>query len=270
MVRRRTPHNIQIRSPLHITEADERDTRGNGATEMTIADPKTGTHLNGKNRINEAVIEVVIEEEATEMTGAQITCAALEAEGVTVAFGYPGGAVIPLYDALPDRDLHHVLVRFEQWAALAAEGYARVTGKVGCLHRDLRTGRDQSGHGFANAMLDSVPIVAITGQVVQPLIGRDAFQEVDITGITLPVTKHNYLVQRIEDIAPTIKEAFHLARSGRPGPVLIDIPKKLFMQKAEYVYPTSVYRRGYQPTSGSQYAPGQARRRHDQQAPKSR
>jgi acetolactate synthase-1/2/3 large subunit len=216
---------------------------------MTIADPKTGTHLNGKNRINEAVIEVVIDEEAPEMTGAQITCAALEAEGVTVAFGYPGGAVIPFYDAFPTANLHHILVRFEQWAALAAEGYARVTGKVGVCIATSGPGATNLVTGLANAMLDSVPIVAITGQVVQPLIGRDAFQEVDIQGITLPVTKHNYLVQRIEDIAPTIQEAFYLARSGRPGPVLVDIPKNLFMQKAQYVRPTFEGRRGYQPRS---------------------
>ena len=186
---------------------------------MTIADPKTGTHLNGKNRINEAVIEVLIEEEAPEMTGAQITCAALEAEGVTVAFGYPGGAVIPFYDAFPTANLHHILVRFEQWAALAAEGYARVTGKVGVCIATSGPGATNLVTGLANAMLDSIPIVAITGQVVQPLIGRDAFQEVDIQGITLPVTKHNYLIQRIEDIAPTIQGgvlsgAIRASRSG--------------------------------------------------------
>ena len=123
------------------------------------------------------------------------------------------------------RRFHHVLVRFEQWAALAAEGYARATGKPGVCMATSGPGATNLVTGLADAMLDSVPIVAITGQVIQPLIGRDAFQEVDITGITLPVTKHNYLVNRIQDLAPTIKEAFHLATSGRPGPVLIDIPK---------------------------------------------
>jgi acetolactate synthase-1/2/3 large subunit len=212
---------------------------------MTVADPKVLTQQNG-NRVAESVIDVI--EEAPEMTGAQITCAALEAEGVTVAFGYPGGAVIPLYDAFPTANLHHILVRFEQWASLAADAYARVTGDVGVCIATSGPGATNLVTGLANAMLDSVPVVAITGQVIQPLIGRDAFQEVDIQGITLPVTKHNYLVQRIEDIAPTIQEAFYLARSGRPGPVLVDIPKNLFMQKGKYVKPQFKGRRGYQPS----------------------
>jgi acetolactate synthase-1/2/3 large subunit len=183
------------------------------------------------------------------MTGSRITCASLEAEGVTTVFGYPGGAVIPLYDALPGSSLHHVLVRFEQWAVLAADGYARATGEVGVCMATSGPGATNLVTGLANAQLDSVPLVAITGQVGQPMIGRDAFQEVDITGITLPVTKHNYLVQRAEDIAPTIKEAFYLARSGRPGPVLVDIPKNVFMAKAPFHYPATVGRRGYQPST---------------------
>src|SRR6476661_7892050 len=183
---------------------------------MTIADPKTGTHLNGKNRINEAVIEVVIEDDAPEMTGAQITCAALEAEGVTVAFGYPGGAVIPFYDAFPTANLHHILVRFEQWAALAAEGYARVTGRVGVCVATSGPGATNLVTPIADAMMDSTPMVAITGQVSSAALGTDAFQETDITGITVPITKHNYLVQRAEDIPYVVKEAFYLARSGRP------------------------------------------------------
>jgi acetolactate synthase-1/2/3 large subunit len=183
------------------------------------------------------------------LTGSEIVCRALEDEGVDTVFGYPGGAVIPLYDALPRAGFHHVLVRFEQWAALAAEGYSRATGKPGVCLATSGPGATNLVTGLADAMLDSVPIVAITGQVVQPLIGRDAFQEVDITGITLPVTKHNYLVNRIEDLAPTFKEAFYLATSGRPGPVLIDIPKTLFLEKHPYEYPETVFRRGYQPTS---------------------
>ena len=188
-------------------------------------------------------------EERRVLTGSEIVCRALEDEGVDTVFGYPGGAVIPLYDALPGAGFHHVLVRFEQWAALAAEGYARATGKPGVCLVTSGPGATNLVTGLADAMLDSVPIVAITGQVIQPLIGRDAFQEVDITGITLPVTKHNYLVHRIEDLAATIKEAFHIATTGRPGPVLIDIPKTLFLQKHAYAYPQSVHRRGYQPTS---------------------
>ncbi|HJT94363.1 MAG TPA: biosynthetic-type acetolactate synthase large subunit, partial [Mycobacterium sp.] len=183
------------------------------------------------------------------LTGSEIVCRALEDEGVDTVFGYPGGAVIPLYDALPRAGFHHVLVRFEQWAALAAVGYARATGRPGVCMATSGPGATNLVTGLADAMLDSVPLVAITGQVIQPLIGRDAFQEVDITGISLPVTKHNYLVQRIEDLAPTFKEAFHLATTGRPGPVLIDIPKTLFLQKHEYEYPMTVSRRGYQPTS---------------------
>jgi acetolactate synthase-1/2/3 large subunit len=181
------------------------------------------------------------------LTGSEIVCRALEDEGVDTVFGYPGGAVIPLYDALPRAGFHHVLVRFEQWAALAAEGYARATGKPGVCLVTSGPGATNLVTGLADAMLDSVPMVAITGQVIQPLIGRDAFQEVDITGITLPVTKHNYLVHRIQDLAPTFKEAFHIATTGRPGPVLIDIPKTIFMQKHEYEYPRTVFRRGYQP-----------------------
>ncbi len=180
------------------------------------------------------------------MTGAQMVTSSLEAEGVDLVFGYPGGAVIPLYDALPAANLHHVLVRFEQWAALAADGYA--TGRVGVCMATSGPGATNLVTGLANAHLDSVPVVAITGQVGQSLIGRDGFQEVDIQGITLPVTKHNYLVHRLEDIAPTIKEAFYLARSGRPGPILVDIPKNLFQAKGSFVYPAETGRRGYQPT----------------------
>lgn len=181
------------------------------------------------------------------LSGAQITCRSLEAEGVTTVFGYPGGAVIPLYDALPGSGFEHVLTRFEQWAALAAVGYARATGDVGVCIATSGPGATNLVTALADAYLDSVPLVAITGQVAQSLIGRDGFQEVDITGITLPVTKHNYLVRNAEDIAPTIKEAFYLARSGRPGPVLVDIPKDVFIAKAPFSYPKQTGRKSYQP-----------------------
>lgn len=181
------------------------------------------------------------------LSGAQITCRSLECEGVTTVFGYPGGAVIPLYDAIPESSFEHVLTRFEQWAALAAVGYARATGDVGVCIATSGPGATNLVTALADAYLDSVPIVAITGQVSQSLIGRDGFQEVDITGITLPVTKHNYLVRRPEDIAPTIKEAFYLARSGRPGPVLVDIPKDVFIAKAAFAYPAKTGRKSYQP-----------------------
>ncbi|HEV2129404.1 MAG TPA: biosynthetic-type acetolactate synthase large subunit [Thermomicrobiales bacterium] len=183
------------------------------------------------------------------LSGAEITCRSIEAEGVSKVFGYPGGAVIPLYDALPSSSLRHVLVRFEQWAGLAADAYARATGEVGVCIATSGPGATNLVTALANANLDSVPMVAITGQVGQQLIGRDGFQEVDITGVSLPVTKHNYLVQRPEDIAPTIKEAFYLARSGRPGPVLVDIPKNVFVTKAEYKPPAQVGRKSYQPTT---------------------
>ena len=181
------------------------------------------------------------------LSGAQITCRCLEREGITTVFGYPGGAVIPLYDAIPDSTFTHVLTRFEQWAALAAVGYARATGEVGVCIATSGPGATNLVTALADAYLDSVPIVAITGQVSQSLIGRDGFQEVDITGITLPVTKHNYLVRRPEDIAPTIKEAFYLARSGRPGPVLVDIPKDVFIAQAPFTYPRTTGRKSYQP-----------------------
>src|SRR6478735_1887068 len=213
---------------------------GKGAASMATIEATLPTLSNGHNGH-------VDEIEAVELTGAQIVCKALEEEGVDIVFGYPGGAVIPLYDALPKAGFHHVLTRFEQWAALAADGYARATGKVGVCMATSGPGATNLVTGLANAQLDSVPVVAITGQVVQPLIGKDAFQETDITGITLPITKHNYLVQSADEIAPTIKEAFYLARSGRPGPVLVDIPKNLFIQKAKYVRPTFEGRRGYQP-----------------------
>jgi acetolactate synthase I/II/III large subunit len=193
-------------------------------------------------------LRTVAELEGVRMTGAQITCAALEAEGADLVFGYPGGAVIPLYDAMPSSNLHHVLVRFEQWAALAADGYARATGKVGVCMATSGPGATNLVTGLANSQLDSVPVVAITGQVPQALIGRDAFQETDITGITLPITKHNYLVQSADEIAPTIREAFYLARSGRPGPVLVDIPKNVFQESAKFHMSAQVNRRGYQPS----------------------
>lgn len=181
------------------------------------------------------------------LSGAKIVCRSLEAEGVSTVFGYPGGAVIPLYDEIPQSGLHHVLTRFEQWAGMAAIGYARVTGEVGVCIATSGPGATNLVTSLAEAMLDSVPLVAITGQVTQSLIGRDGFQEVDITGITLPVTKHNYLVRRPEDIAATVKEAFYLARSGRPGPVLIDIPKDVFIAKAPFSWPNQTGRKSYQP-----------------------
>src|SRR2546426_2192980 len=173
--------------------------------------------------------------EARELTGSQILCEALMREGVELLYGYPGGAIMPFYDALTSYPaLHHVLVRHEQAAAHAADGYARATGKVGVCVATSGPGATNLVTGLATAYMDSTPIVAITGQVARPFIGRDAFQETDVIGVTQPITKHSFLVQKVEDLADIVHEAFRLARSGRPGPVLIDIPKDVQMVKVLY------------------------------------
>ncbi|MCY4414975.1 MAG: biosynthetic-type acetolactate synthase large subunit [Chloroflexi bacterium] len=184
-----------------------------------------------------------------EMTGAEIICESLLREGVDTIFGLPGGAVLPFYGALSGYpQLRHILVRHEQAAAMAADGYARATGKVGVCSATSGPGATNLVTGLASAQMDSVPIVCITGQVPRPAIGRDAFQETDITGITLPVTKHNYLVMDVRDIAPAIKEAFHIARTGRPGPVLIDVPKDVLAgEKIEFEWPDAIDLPGYEP-----------------------
>ena len=182
------------------------------------------------------------------MIGAQILCESLVREGVEVMFGILGGVVLPFYDTLPRYpQLRHILVRHEQGAAHAADGYARATGKVGVCVATSGPGATNLVTGIANAHLDSVPMVAITGQVARPFIGKDAFQEVDITGITLPITKHNYLVLDVGSLAGIVKEAFYLARSGRPGPVLIDVPRDIFIDQAEFHYPGQVSLPGYKP-----------------------
>ncbi len=182
-------------------------------------------------------------------TGAQILCESLLKEGVEVIFGFPGGSVLPLYDTLPQYPkLRHILVRHEQAAAHAADGYARATGKAGVCLATSGPGATNLVTGIANACLDSSPVVAITGQVARPFIGKDAFQEIDITGITLPITKHNYLVRDAKELAMVVKESFYIAQTGRPGPVLIDIPRDVFQQEAEFVYPDKVNLPGYKPT----------------------
>src|ERR1700733_12756355 len=160
-----------------------------------------------------------------QLTGAEIIWATLAGEGVDKVFGYPGGAILPAYDALRKFPIHHILVRHEQGAAHMADGYARASGRVGVCMATSGPGATNLVTGIATAMLDSVPIVCITGQVSSKVLGSDAFQEVDITGITLPITKHNFLITRTEDIAPAIRQAFQIAKSGRPGPVLVDITK---------------------------------------------
>jgi len=168
------------------------------------------------------------------LTGAQILWESLVREGVNVVFGYPGGAILPAYDAMLDYPIRHVLVRHEQGATHMADGYARATGKVGVAIATSGPGATNMVTGIATAMMDSSPIVCITGQVGSALIGTDAFQETDITGITLPITKHNYLVTRAADIAPSIREAFAIASSGRPGPVLVDITKDAQLGSCEF------------------------------------
>lgn len=179
------------------------------------------------------------------LTGAEIIIKALEKEGVDVVFGYPGGAVIPLYDKLYDSSIRHILVRHEQAAAHAADGYARATGKTGVVFATSGPGATNLVTGIATAYMDSIPLVAFTGQVALPAIGRDSFQEADITGITLPIVKHSYLVRDVEQLAPTIRAAFHLAGTGRCGPVLIDLPKDVTTAQTDFSYPSEVSFKGY-------------------------
>ena len=177
--------------------------------------------------------------------GAEILWECLMREGVEVVFGLPGGSNMPIYDAMMNYPIHHVLVRHEQGAAHAADGYARATGKVGVCLATSGPGACNLVTGIATAHLDSSPVVAITGQVARPFIGKDAFQEIDITGITVPITKHNYLVLTAEELANVVKEAFHIARTGRPGPVLIDIPRDVFVEEANFHYPEKVRISGF-------------------------
>jgi acetolactate synthase-1/2/3 large subunit len=185
-----------------------------------------------------------------ELTGAQIIMESLIREGVDTVFGYPGGANLPMYDTLVQYpNLRHVLVRHEQAAAHAAEAYSRVTGKAGVCFATSGPGATNLVTGIADAWMDSVPLVCVTGQAVSWLIGRDGFQEADITGITIPITKHSTLVLDVKDIARSIREAFHIATTGRPGPVLVDIPRDLQQQSCEFDYPETVDLRGYIPVT---------------------
>src|SRR5271168_2721228 len=187
-------------------------------------------------------------EKPTAMTGARILWECLEREGVKTVFGYPGGAILPAYDALRHSSIRHILVRHEQGATHMADGYARATGEVGVAVATSGPGATNMVTGIATAMMDSSPIVCITGQVGSKLLGSDAFQETDITGVTQPITKHNYLVTRAQDVAPAIREAFYLAKSGRPGPVLIDITKDAQQSSCEFDWESAAPKlRGYRP-----------------------
>ena len=181
----------------------------------------------------------------TKLSGAEILIESLKKEDVEVIFGYPGGKVIHIYDLLYDEPIKHVLTRHEQAAAHAADGYARSTGKVGVCLATSGPGGTNLVTGLATAYMDSVPVVAFTGQVSTAMIGKDAFQEADIKGITMPITKHNYLVIDINDLARIVKEAFHIARTGRPGPVLVDLPVDVMKDIAEFEYPQEVNLPGY-------------------------
>src|SRR5216684_2947244 len=189
-----------------------------------------------------------MESAMTEMTGAEMVIAALVDQGVEHIFGYPGGAVLPIYDALFQQDkLRHILVRHEQGAVHAAEGYARSTGKVGCVLVTSGPGATNAVTGLTDALMDSIPLVVITGQVPTHLIGNDAFQECDTVGITRSCTKHNYLVKNAADLPHVLHEAFKIATTGRPGPVVVDIPKDIQFRKGPYIGPESVRHRTYRP-----------------------
>lgn len=187
------------------------------------------------------------EDSPNRMTGAQAVLECLKREGVDVVFGLPGGVLLPLYDAIYNSEIRHILVRHEQGAAHMADGYARATGKVGVCIATSGPGATNLVTGIATAYMDSVPMVAITGQVNTFLIGKDAFQEADITGITLPITKHNYLLRSAKDIPRVFREAFYIARSGRPGPVLIDLPRDVTVEEMEFNWP-EVNLAGYHPS----------------------
>src|ERR1700723_2387875 len=178
----------------------------------------------------------------TEMSGAEMVIQALADQGIEHIFGYPGGAVLPIYDALFQQNrLRHILVRHEQGAVHAAEGYARTTGKVGVVLVTSGPGATNAVTGLTDALMDSIPIVCLTGQVPTHLIGNDAFQEADTTGITRPCTKHNYLVKAVDALARTVHEAFQVARTGRPGPVVIDLPKDVQFASGAYHAPLPLH-----------------------------
>jgi acetolactate synthase-1/2/3 large subunit len=195
-----------------------------------------------------AATPAVRQPEAVQVSGAGSLVRSLEALGVDVVFGIPGGAILPAYDPLYDSTVRHILVRHEQGAGHAATGYAQATGKVGVCMATSGPGATNLVTPLADAYMDSVPIVAITGQVARPAIGTDAFQEADIQGITLPITKHNFLVQTAEEIPRVLAEAFHLASTGRPGPVLVDIPKDVLQAKTTFSWPPTLDLPGYRPT----------------------
>ena len=196
------------------------------------------------------------------LTGAEMVVRALKDQGVTHIFGYPGGAVLPIYDALfADNGITHVLVRHEQGATHAAEGYARSTGKPGVVLVTSGPGATNAVTGLTDALMDSIPLVVLTGQVATHLIGTDAFQEADTVGITRPCTKHNWLVKDVNELSRTLHEAFQIATTGRPGPVVVDIPKDVQFKTGEYFTPEQVRHRTYRPKTEPDLARSPARSR---------
>src|SRR5579863_612432 len=193
--------------------------------------------------------------ESVSLTGAEMVVRALKDQGVTHIFGYPGGAVLPIYDALfADNGLTHILVRHEQGAVHAAEGYARSTGRPGVVLVTSGPGATNAVTGLTDALMDSIPLVVLTGQVATHLIGNDAFQECDTVGITRPCTKHNWLVKDVNDLARVLHEAFQIATTGRPGPVVVDIPKDVQFKKGGYVGPEQIRHRTYRPKTDPELA----------------
>src|SRR4051812_49994318 len=207
---------------------------------MTRPTPETLAHRANPATVAAAANPAPAVASPVATSGAGSLVRSLEALGVEVAFGIPGGAILPAYDPLYDSKVRHILVRHEQGAGHAATGYAQATGKVGVCIATSGPGATNLVTPIADAYMDSVPMVAITGQVGRPFIGTDAFQEADISGITLPITKHNFLVQTAADIPQAIAEAFHLAGTGRPGPVLVDLPKDVLQESAAFHWPPKV------------------------------
>src|SRR5580700_3444542 len=219
---------------------DPRESNGSPAVHQAVGKRQEPPHRGSRQGTSRANVLAKTgnrdSRKGPQMKGAQFLVKALEHEGVEIIFGYPGGAIMPVYDALLDSKIRHILVRHEQAAALAADGYARATGRVGVCMATSGPGATNLVTGIANAYMDSVPMVAITGQVATSLMGTDAFQEVDIFGITLPVVKHSFLVNTATELPRIVHEAFRIARSGRPGPVLIDLPKDIANTIADFEF----------------------------------
>lgn len=188
------------------------------------------------------------EQTDTQMSGSQMILQSLVEEGVDIIFGYPGGAILPTYDEIYKKGIRHILARHEQGAVHAAEGYARVSGKAGVCIVTSGPGATNVVTGIADAMIDSLPLIVISGQVATSVIGTDAFQEADMVGITMPITKHNFQIRDVQDIPTIMKQAFHIATTGRPGPVLIDLPKDVSTNVGTFNYPKHIDLPGYQPT----------------------